>query len=316
MSNETSPAAPTEAADTTLGKAGPILWIMACACVVVGILQGSYAIPFFTEYGPSALVGASIVFTFIHCAKRYGVKTFLVFLALAFVIGNIYENTSIATGFPFGPYHYTDSLGPKFIFTPWIINIAYFQMLYLTWTMVNTLIGHYDNRLQGKWIFIQALFSMFVMVMWDLLIDPYMSTVSNHWQWHDGGSYFGVPMSNYLGWCLCTFTMFLCWALWTSRAGAARPTPAWTLSKANQLMICTAYFAWPLAYILMCVFVDPSLTCTAYNGQVWNVSEIITGCTTVGLCGMVFVTAFVLVKHLLCDEGSRGMKEIGKIPPR
>lgn len=279
MSNETSPAAPTEAADTTLGKAGPILWIMACACVVVGILQGSYAIPFFTEYGPSALVGASIVFTFIHCAKRYGVKTFLVFLALAFVIGNIYENTSIATGFPFGPYHYTDSLGPKFIFTPWIINIAYFQMLYLTWTMVNTLIGHYDNRLQGKWIFIQALFSMFVMVMWDLLIDPYMSTVSNHWQWHDGGSYFGVPMS-------------------------------------NQLMICTAYFAWPLAYILMCVFVDPSLTCTAYNGQVWNVSEIITGCTTVGLCGMVFVTAFVLVKHLLCDEGSRGMKEIGKIPPR
>lgn len=288
--------------EESLGRTGVVLWVLAICTWVVAALQGSYAVPFFTEYGPSLLVGVSIVFTFIHCSKRYGVKTFLVLLLLAFVIGNIYENTSIATGFPFGNYNYTDSLGPKFIFTPWIINIAYFQMLYLTWTMTNTLIGHYENRLTGKWIFVQALFSMFVMVMWDLLIDPYMSTISNHWVWWNGGAYYGVPMSNYLGWCLCTFTMFLCWGLWVSRKGATKATPAWTLSKSNIAMVSMAYLSWPLCYALMVACVDPVMTCVAYNGQVWNVLQILSGCMTVGVCGMVFIGAFVLVKHFLCGE--------------
>lgn len=289
--------------EKSLGAWKYVLWVLAGCAVLVAVLQGSYAIPFFTEYGPSCLVGVLIAFTFIHCIKRYGMVTFLVFLGIAFVIGNIYENGSIATGFPFGDYHYTDSLGPKFIFTPWIINIAYFQMLYLVWTLTNTIISHYDNRLQGKWILVQAIVAMFIMCMWDLVIDPYMSTVSGHWEWEAGGSYFGVPMSNYLGWHLCTFTMFLLWGLWTSRKGATKETPAWTLSKGNQLMILVCYFAWPLAYILMSVFVDPTLTCVAFDGTTWNVADIITGCTTAGLDGMVFVAAFVLIKHFVLNEG-------------
>jgi uncharacterized membrane protein len=40
------------------------------------------------------------------------------------------------------------------------------------------------------------------MVSWDLTIDPMMSTINGNWVWHDGGSYFGVPVSNFLGWYL------------------------------------------------------------------------------------------------------------------
>jgi len=40
----------------------------------------------------------------------------------------------------------------------------------------------------------------FVMVMWDLTFDPRASTIEHQWIWEQGGGYFGVPLTNYLGW--------------------------------------------------------------------------------------------------------------------
>jgi uncharacterized membrane protein len=48
----------------------------------------------------------------------------------------------------------------------------------------------------------------FIMVSWDLTIDPMMSTITGNWVWHNGGSYFGVPVSNFLGWYLTVYVFF------------------------------------------------------------------------------------------------------------
>lgn len=60
-------------------------------------------------------------------------------------------------------------------------------------------------------------------------------------------------------------------------------------------MVTVAYLAWPLAYVLMSIFVDPSLTRIAYNGQEYNVATIIQGCTMVGIFGMIYVGVNTLV---------------------
>jgi hypothetical protein len=52
------------------------------------------------------------------------------------------------------------------------------------------------------------------MVSWDLTIDPMMSTINGSWVWHNGGSYFGVPVSNFLGWYLTVYVFFQCFALY------------------------------------------------------------------------------------------------------
>ena len=36
----------------------------------------------------------------------------------------------------------------------------------------------------------------FVMTQWDLVMEPPEATIGKAWIWHDGGGYFGVPMSN------------------------------------------------------------------------------------------------------------------------
>ena len=37
------------------------------------------------------------------------------------------------------------------------------------------------------------------MTAWDLFLDPQMTT-EGYWRWPNGGSYRGVPISNFVGW--------------------------------------------------------------------------------------------------------------------
>jgi Carotenoid biosynthesis protein len=55
------------------------------------------------------------------------------------------------------------------------------------------------------------------MVSWDVAMDPYQSTVTGDWIWHDGGGYFGVPLHNYAGWFGTVFTFMLVYFVFASR---------------------------------------------------------------------------------------------------
>jgi len=46
------------------------------------------------------------------------------------------------------------------------------------------------------------------MVAWDLGMDPTSSTIRHLWIWEQGGGYFGVPLTNYLGWFFTVYVFF------------------------------------------------------------------------------------------------------------
>ena len=48
--------------------------------------------------------------------------------------------------------------------------------------------------------------SYFTIHMWDIVMDPFMSTISKGSIWKEGGGFFGVPFGNFLGWYLCVYT--------------------------------------------------------------------------------------------------------------
>ena len=79
---------------------------------------------------------------------------------------------------------------------------------YLAWSLAHVFVGVFGNQLRAEQIWRVPLVAAFVMVMWDLTMDPIAATVQKQWIWHDGGSYFGVPFVNYLGWLLCVYTIF------------------------------------------------------------------------------------------------------------
>jgi hypothetical protein len=108
------------------------------------------------------------------------------------------------------------------------------------------------------------------MVSWDITIDPMMSTINGSWVWHNGGSYFGVPVSNFLGWYLTVYVFFQCFALYAKRRFAP-PTKVpgyW----ATPLFAYTSIIIAPILSLLLgtepaAVFTDPA-------GHQWQAQDI------------------------------------------
>ena len=161
------------------------------------------------------------LFGLLHGALTYGWRGILFFLVVCLGVSNAFENLSIMTGFPFGWYHYSDALGPKMFLVPLLIGPAYFGMGYLSWTLARAILGDADAKLIGLRSFATPVIASFIMVSWDLTIDPMASTINGSSVWRDGGSYFGVPVSNFLGWYLTVYVFFQCFALYARSRSAS-----------------------------------------------------------------------------------------------
>ena len=243
----------------------------------------------------TALISVSflVIIAVIHGLQRYSLKQFLIFFVITFIVSNIYENLSILTGFPFGHYHYTEVLGPKLFLVPLIIAPAYFGAGYLAWSLAHILTGVFGGRLESGQIFRVPLIAAFIMVMWDMQMDPVAATIRQQWIWHDGGCYFGVPFVNFMGWLLCVYTIYQIFAMYISRQ-SSEPGQEKKSDQTDR----------PYWYQNIAAYVTMSLTCAmlALTGQ----SAVVTDATgiqwrTMQIYGsMTLVTIFTMWFVALC----------------
>src|SRR5207247_1231702 len=103
----------------------PTRYQMLTDCFLWGIVV-AYAIG--SRIIPGFITPLLFPFALIHGGRRYGWKTIAVFMAVTAIVSNILENSSILTGFPFGHYYYTDSLGPKIALVPFFISLQLFAL--------------------------------------------------------------------------------------------------------------------------------------------------------------------------------------------
>ena len=207
-----------------IGTFNRFRWSLIILFLILSILTAlGTKVPFLSSIDPLILNSVeSLIFTiliffivFLHGIERYGKKGMLIFFIITFVVSYFFENLSIQTGFPFGFYHYSSTLGVLTV--PLIIVFAYFAMGYLSWMLSNVLTGQYARKLEGKQIFIVPFIASFLMVMWDLTLDPVSSTLDALWVWQTPGVYFGVPISNFFGWFLVVYIFFQIFAIYISR---------------------------------------------------------------------------------------------------
>ncbi len=263
-----------------------IVAIYALFAAVKPLLQET---PYFALV-PLITILAPIVFVLLHAPKQIGWKNLGAFFVLAFAISWSYESLSIATGFPFGSYHYTDELGYKLGTVPLLIMPAYFGACYISWQIARTLNEAIAPDHAYRWPVV--LVASFVMVMWDLSMDPARATVNQAWIWHDGGAYFGVPFINFVGWFLCVATIFAAFAFWLSRQSAAGVIAPNQQAQAQSLGMYAALLTEFVAFI----FLGPKTgAVTDAVGQIWNQRDIY---ESLGLVS-IFTMGFVLVLGLL-----------------
>ena len=271
------------------GRARQILWVLVCLFAIesaVGVLY------------PGAVVITAVhlvlmlAFAMLHASLRYGWKGALAFAAICLVVSNIFENMGVATGFPFGPYHYTDALGPKLGYVPLMIGPAYLGVGYMSWVMGTILIGDVKRGSSALSTFATPFVAAFVMVLWDLSLDPSASTDGKWWIWHDGGGFFGVPLQNYLGWYLTVFVFMLLFALYQRSRG---PEPE-TMQPKSYFWQAIAMYGLVAVNFVFSYLVGVSHAVSDATGAVWQTGDIAETAAVTSLLTMMFVVALAAMK--------------------
>jgi uncharacterized membrane protein len=193
---------------TAARRRATALWAIAFLFAVFMLFTSLF--PALLPPGPGGIINTILLvaFALVHGVGAYGGRGILFFALTCLVVSNIFENLSIITGFPFGHYHYTEILGPKVFLVPITIGGAYFGAGYLSWVISLVLLGRTNEPIDrfARWAL--PVVASFLMASWDFMLDPVASTVQHDWIWENGGGFFGVPLSNYLGWLLTVFIFF------------------------------------------------------------------------------------------------------------
>ena len=276
----------------------PLLWTLVLIYVVVTLVNALFPNRIPIPILIPILVLVPVAFALLHGAQRYGWTGIIIFLIICLVVSNLLENISILTGFPFGHYYYTDLLGPKLFLVPLFIGPAYFGIGYLAWTLGTVIIGNIRPRGSTFTTFAVPFIASFVMVAWDLGMDPTNSTIRHDWIWQQGGGYFGVPLTNYLGWSLTVYLFFQLFALYLyfRKPGSAAEKPTFSTAFFAQSLIMYAVIA--LGIVLAYLVAGPNTAIKDASGVVWQSRSIAEAVATVSIYTMLFVTALSAVKLL------------------
>lgn len=248
-----------------------------------------------------------IVFALVHGAMSYRVRGIVTFAVLCLGVGSSFENVGVLTGFPYGRYYFTDVMGPKLFFVPLMLSLAYLGMGYLSWTLARVILGDLQSPVNGWRVVTLPVVASFIMVAWDLSMDPVWGTIARAWVWQQGGAYFGVPVTNFLGWYLTVYVFYQLFALYLrKRLIDAGPLPAgyWRLAVLFYGISAAGNVLLAVVPAGASVVADPT-------GRQWNARDIV----EVSVLVSVFVMgAFALLAWARLTNQAQGKRVAANLP--
>ena len=135
----------------------------------------------------------------LHGHLSYGFKYSSRYLPIAFLFGLGIETLGLHTGWPFGVYEYSPTLGPDLFGVPLVVPFAWVMMIHPALTAA--------RRVSHSWVW---LYGGAIMAAWDLFLDPLM-VGAGRWTWEVNGSHVpftpDIPLSNLFGWLLAGITI-------------------------------------------------------------------------------------------------------------
>jgi putative membrane protein len=240
-----------------------------------------------------ALAFAASVIAFAHGARTYGWLGISVFLTVCLTVTFATENLSIATGFPFGRYHFEVGAALPHVGTvPLIVGLLYFTMGYFSWMIASLLLDDANVHLDRPFnVIALPIIAAFVVVQWDVVMDPPNATIHRAWIWHDGGGYFGVPLSNYGGWYLTVWLFYQAFSLFVHfRPGLVRPR-----LRAALLPPILIYLAVALGSAVPYLLGSDGEVVDA-AGRGWRTRDLHETITVVMLSTMMFTSVLALLR--------------------
>ncbi|KAF5058783.1 Carotenoid biosynthesis protein [anaerobic digester metagenome] len=183
-----------------------------------------------TPFDP--LIGAGLIVllalpSYFVLARSEGMGRALALITGLSLLSMTVEAIGVMTGVPYGSFHYGEAIGSATIGpVPWTVGFAYVPLL----LGACALAGQY---LPERSLRVRAGASALLLVVADLVLDP-GAALLGFWTWAEPGAYYGIPVSNYVGW-LITGTAYSALTLSVIR----HPLP---VSAATSLLLITSFW--------------------------------------------------------------------------
>ena len=220
------------------------VWFLVGAAVLVQIV---YPLVPTAARTPVTMLSVVVfaVASLADAARVHGRRGVAALLAVACGGGLLVEGLGLHTGVPFGPYHYTGTLGPELVGVPVIVPLAWMMMAWPALVVARAL---------ARGPVAVALVGGAALASWDLFLDPQM-VAAGHWVWADPMPALpfvpGVPLSNYAGWVVVAILMTaalhrLVGPTGTGQAPVSRPAAALYLwAYASSVVAHAVFFGLP-----------------------------------------------------------------------
>jgi uncharacterized membrane protein len=274
---------------------GAVLWASLLLYVLARVCQ------VYADRLPSLLIVVlhvvpPAIFALVHGKILYRARGIAAFALLCLGIGGVSESLSLRTGFPFGNYFFTDVMGPKILQLPVLLVLAYLGIGYCSWVVSVLISRQVGKPISGVQLVMVPMLAAGVMLAWDLAMEADWATVDRAWIWIDGGRWYGVPLSNFLGWYLTAYLIFQSFAL-LRRDVAEKGSHA--LGEQGRLlwrMAVLVYLVCALGNLLIPLQPMAGPMVADATGKVWVTRDLLIANGAVSMLVMVPLAALAWVR--------------------
>ncbi|MCA1716528.1 MAG: carotenoid biosynthesis protein [Actinobacteria bacterium] len=179
----------------------PPRFLLAACALFFGAAYFTVRFPDAPGAGRASFVSTLLIAlpSFVALWRYLGPRRAVLSLLSLSAFGYAIETIGVATGFPYGPFYYEDSLGPKVAgLVPYLLPLSWVPLVLGT-VAATALAVPEDEDVSRRRRVLWVLSAAVLLTLVDGVLDPGAASLG-FWVWLDGGPYYGVPVSNYLGW--------------------------------------------------------------------------------------------------------------------
>lgn len=139
-------------------------------------------------------------------------KAFIAFVCVSFTVGMVTEIIGVNTGYLFGKYWYSNTMGFKILNVPLLIGVQWFVTIFCCGIAVNQLHEWLQKKYEIQGLMISPTIQFLSLIIdgallatfFDFIMEP-IAIHLNYWQWQNNA----IPFYNYVCWFIISLLLLV-----------------------------------------------------------------------------------------------------------